>query len=116
MNVQNKSMIYTINDVAPPSYAEVMERSRNNVEISTVDERCERCAHPSNYCQNNMSVYPQYEFEQQNQPTSIPYNTTTIITAHEQNQKCSGYLRIMWIISTVIFIVLCIFWLIYRFL
>lgn len=102
MNIQNKPNIYTINNAAPPSYAEATGPSASTPYNSQFDQRYPHVIvspspsaplphpYPPNCYQDTtpvQSAYPQYEsVERQSQPTAIIYSRP-LITGIREN-KC----------------------------
>lgn len=101
MNIQNKSTVYTINNAAPPSYAEATEHTASSTYNPESEQRYPHIMvypspsapfpYPSNCYVNNtpvQSAYPEYEStERQNQPISVPYNGTLITAPTEYKCK-----------------------------
>jgi len=103
MNIHNKPNIYTINNAAPPSYAEATGTSASGTHNPQFDQRYPHMVvhsspsapfpypHPPNcYLDRTpvQSAYPEYESEErQNQPTTGVIYSRTLITGNREN-KC----------------------------
>lgn len=98
--MQNKSNIYTINNAAPPSYAEATGASALETHNPQFDQRylhmvvCSPSASfphsPNCYLDKTpvQSAYPQYDSpEWQSQPTSTSCNKTLITRTKHEKRK-----------------------------
>ncbi|XP_011872359.1 PREDICTED: uncharacterized protein LOC105564535 [Vollenhovia emeryi] len=110
MNVHNKPNVYTINNIAPPSYTEATGVPTSRTYNPEIDNNYPHVSvypsspsaplpypHPSNYYLNNtpaQSVYPEFG------PTEQQSTGVLIIGTREEN-TCGTAFRIVWIICVL---------------